>query len=39
VPTHDAEGVEISKAKKKKLLKDRDAQKKLHEAYLKSVAA
>jgi len=39
IPTYDANGEEISKAKRKKLVKDRDAQKKLHEAYLKWVAS
>jgi len=38
VPTHDVEGIELTKAKRKKLVKERDAQKKLHEAYLKSIA-
>jgi cysteinyl-tRNA synthetase len=38
MPTHDAEGVEITKVKRKKLAKERDAQRKLHDAYLKSIA-
>jgi cysteinyl-tRNA synthetase len=37
VPTHDREGVELTKARKKKLGKEWDAQKKLHEMYLKSI--
>jgi len=39
VPTHDAEGAEITKGKRKKLVKDRDGQKKLHEAYLNWMAS
>ncbi len=34
-PTHDVEGVELTKSKVKKLRKDWDRQKKLHEAWVK----
>ncbi|KAJ3996051.1 tRNA synthetases class I (C) catalytic domain-containing protein [Lentinula boryana] len=36
VPVTDGEGKEISKSARKKLLKEREAQAKLHEEYLKS---
>ncbi|KAK7206418.1 tRNA synthetases class I (C) catalytic domain-containing protein [Myxozyma melibiosi] len=35
VPTHDKEGVELAKSRKKKLLKEYENQKKLHAEYLK----
>lgn len=35
LPTHDKDGQEISKAKRKKCVKEWDAQKKLHEEYTK----
>ncbi|KAL7752133.1 cysteinyl-tRNA synthetase [Sorochytrium milnesiophthora] len=38
VPTHDKEGAELPKSKRKKLAKDLDRQKKLHGDYLKEVA-
>eukprot|EP00183_Erythrolobus_madagascarensis_P001962 CAMPEP_0185848230 /NCGR_PEP_ID=MMETSP1354-20130828/3193_1 /TAXON_ID=708628 /ORGANISM="Erythrolobus madagascarensis, Strain CCMP3276" /LENGTH=666 /DNA_ID=CAMNT_0028548607 /DNA_START=225 /DNA_END=2225 /DNA_ORIENTATION=+ len=37
VPTHDKEGNEISKSAKKKLLKDRERQTKLHTKYLEQL--
>ncbi|PVU86083.1 hypothetical protein BB560_006818 [Smittium megazygosporum] len=37
IPTKDSEGQEITKNKKKKLQKEYDNQKKLHEEYLKSI--
>jgi len=36
LPTHDAEGKEVAKSRTKKLRKDYDRQKKLHEAWLRS---
>ncbi|KAJ3712081.1 tRNA synthetases class I (C) catalytic domain-containing protein [Lentinula guzmanii] len=38
VPLTDGEGKEISKSARKKLLKEREAQAKLHEEYLKTLA-
>jgi glutaminyl-tRNA synthetase len=35
LPTHDAAGVALTKSAMKKLKKDQDKQKKLHDAYLK----
>lgn len=37
LPTHDIEGVELVKSKRKKLGKEYDVQIKLHEEYLKSL--
>lgn len=37
VPTKDGEGVELSKAKSKKMKKDRDIQAKLHQEWLNEV--
>lgn len=34
VPTHDAQGQELAKARRKKLVKEQDAQKKLHAEWL-----
>jgi cysteinyl-tRNA synthetase len=36
IPTHDAEGVELSKGKRKKLIKEWEEQSKLHEKYVLS---
>ena len=38
VPTHLADGEEVSKSARKKLMKQQQQQKKLHEAYLKETA-
>eukprot|EP00123_Amoebidium_parasiticum_P000603 comp11446_c0_seq1/m.5866 comp11446_c0_seq1/g.5866 ORF comp11446_c0_seq1/g.5866 comp11446_c0_seq1/m.5866 type:complete len:729 (-) comp11446_c0_seq1:361-2547(-) len=38
LPTHDGEGVEIGKSRRKKLEAEQKKQEKLHEAYLKSIA-
>ncbi|GAV29812.1 hypothetical protein PMKS-003317 [Pichia membranifaciens] len=38
VPTHLADGEEVSKSARKKLVKQQQQQKKLHEAYLKETA-
>jgi len=37
IPTHDKEGAEVAKSRRKKLQKEWDAQKKLHLEYLKSL--
>jgi cysteinyl-tRNA synthetase len=39
LPTKDAQGEEVAKAKRKKLVKEWERQKKLHEAWLKQNAA
>ena len=36
IPTHEMSGEEVTKSKRKKLQKDWERQKKLHEAFLKS---
>ncbi|KAL8287549.1 hypothetical protein RQP46_003407 [Phenoliferia psychrophenolica] len=36
LPTHDKEGVEVAKSKRKKLEKEQGVQKKLHEEFLKA---
>jgi cysteinyl-tRNA synthetase len=37
IPTHDNEGTEVAKSRRKKLQKEWDAQKKLHLEYQKSL--
>lgn len=37
IPSHDKEGTEIAKSRRKKLQKEWDTQKKLHMEYLKSL--
>jgi cysteinyl-tRNA synthetase len=37
IPTHDKEGTEIAKSRRKKLQKEWEAQKKLHLEYQKSI--
>ncbi|KAI9183894.1 cysteinyl-tRNA synthetase [Blastocladiella emersonii ATCC 22665] len=39
VPTHDAAGAELPKSRRKKLLKEFDTQKKIHDEYLAAVQA
>ncbi len=39
IPTHDVKGEELAKSRKKKLTKEWDAQKKLHDEYQAFVAS